>query len=231
MAHSEKIQLCEPQCWPIDASEASGVRVTGALPTYATSSPIIIVKFTARSITAKAIAGSRIDSTAPRSGRNCHCATFARFSEPGDFRVFQHNPPWAVVHSITAHSANQVSAHARRKFSACRTRSLRSRNIGPPLTPQPAQFSRLRLAACRSSLSSRCTTSADPMRDGKLRAKSSAIEGVWPSIITRQSDEADRLLAARSNCWPPLPILGTLGRLKFFGHRGADVSRSSSRED
>jgi len=51
-------------------------------------------------VTAKAIAGSRIDSTAPRSGRNCHCATFARFSEPGDFRVFQHNPPWAVVHSI-----------------------------------------------------------------------------------------------------------------------------------
>lgn len=33
------------------------------------------------------------------------------------------------------HSANKVSAHAWRKLSACRTRSLRSRNIGPPLTP------------------------------------------------------------------------------------------------
>ena len=33
------------------------------------------------------------------------------------------------------HSANKVSAHAWRKLSACRTRSFRSRNIGPPLTP------------------------------------------------------------------------------------------------
>jgi hypothetical protein len=39
----------------------------------------------------KMIAGSRIDSTEPCSGWDRRCAIFARFSESGDFRVFQHN--------------------------------------------------------------------------------------------------------------------------------------------
>jgi hypothetical protein len=51
------------------------------------------------SITAKTIAGPRIDSTERCSGWNRQYAAFARFSEPRDFRVFQHNPPEAVGHS------------------------------------------------------------------------------------------------------------------------------------
>jgi len=57
------------------------------------------VSLTARwgttSIIAKTIAGPRIDSTEPCSGWNRQCATFARFSELGDFRVFQHNQAWS----------------------------------------------------------------------------------------------------------------------------------------
>ena len=41
-------------------------------------------------MTAKTIAGFRIDSTEPCSGLNRQYATFARFSEPRAFRVFQH---------------------------------------------------------------------------------------------------------------------------------------------
>jgi hypothetical protein len=47
--------------------------------------------------TAKAIAGPRIDSTEPRNGQKSPMRTFARFSEPRDFRVFQHNRRQAAV--------------------------------------------------------------------------------------------------------------------------------------
>jgi hypothetical protein len=58
------------------------------------------------------------------------------------------------------HSANKVSAIDWRKVAACRTRSLRSRNIGTPLTPRRVQFSRLTFVVARFSLISRCTRCA-----------------------------------------------------------------------
>ena len=45
----------------------------------------------------KTIAGPRTDSTEPCSSCRRQCATLARFSEPRDFRVIQHNLPKADV--------------------------------------------------------------------------------------------------------------------------------------
>jgi len=45
----------------------------------------------------------------------------------------------------------------RRTFVACRTRSSRSRNFAPPLTPRRVQSSPLTLVVARFSLISRCT--------------------------------------------------------------------------
>ena len=59
-----------------------------------------------RIITAKTIARPGINPTEPCSGRNRQCASFARFSERRDFRVFRHNRPLAV---ITAVAENGIS--------------------------------------------------------------------------------------------------------------------------